>query len=78
MSDGNNNQLRAFIERVERINCEIDEKNEDKKELFAEIKSSGFDTKVIKKIIADRAKDQNKLQEEQELYTLYWREVGGV
>jgi uncharacterized protein (UPF0335 family) len=75
---GENNQLRAFVERIERINVEIADRNEDKKEIFAEIKSTGFDTKVVKKIVADRAKDPNKLREEQEIYDLYWSAVGGA
>jgi uncharacterized protein (UPF0335 family) len=73
---GENNQLRAFVERIERINAEIDEKNEDKREIFAEVKSSGFDSKIVKKVVADRAKDPSKLREEQEIYDLYWSSVG--
>ena len=71
-----NNHLKAFVERIERINEEIAEKNEDKKEIFAEVKSSGFDSKIVKKIVSDRAKDPNKLREENELYDVYWQAVG--
>jgi uncharacterized protein (UPF0335 family) len=78
MSDIGAVQLRAFVERIERINAEIDEKNDDKKEIFLEVKSSGFDAKIVKKIVADRAKDPNKLREEQEIYDLYWSAVGGA
>jgi uncharacterized protein (UPF0335 family) len=74
---GENNQLRAFVERIERLNAEIAERNEDKKELFAEIKSTGFDTKIVKKVVADRAKDPDKFREDQAVYDLYWQAVGG-
>lgn len=77
MTEGTNNQLKAFISRIEHVNVEIDEKNEDKKELYQEIKSIGFDPKIVKKIVADRAKDPTKLQEEQAIYDLYWSAVGG-
>ena len=75
MSEGNG-QLKAFIERVENLNIEIAEKNDDKRELYLEIKSSGFDTKIIKKIVSDRAKDPDELREERELYDLYASAVG--
>ena len=74
--EGGNGQLKALIERVERINSEIAEKNEDKAEIFKESKAAGFDNRIIKKIVADRAKDPDKLREERELYDLYASAVG--
>ena len=46
--EGGNGQLKALIERVERINSEIAEKNEDKAEIFKESKAAGFDNRIIK------------------------------
>ena len=72
-----NGELRAFVERIERLHEERKAIASDISEIYAETKSSGFDPKIIKKIVADRAKDPNKLAEEQSLYDLYWAEVGG-
>jgi uncharacterized protein (UPF0335 family) len=76
MTEGTNGALISFIERVESINSEIADRNADKSELFKEIKAEGFDSKIVKKIVADRAKDPNKLAEEQALYDAYWSAVG--
>ena len=69
-------QLRAFVERIERMNEEKDAINEDLKEIYAEAKGNGFDTKVIKKIVADRAKDPASLSEFEAIYELYAEALG--
>lgn len=69
-------QLRAFVERVERMNEEKAAINADISEIFKEAKFSGFDTKVMKKIIADRAKDANALMEFETIYDLYAAALG--
>ncbi len=69
-------QLRAFVERVERMNEEKAAINADISEIYKEAKSFGFDTKVLKKIVADRAKDANALIEFETIYDLYAAALG--
>lgn len=69
-------QLRAFVERIERMNEEKSAINADISDIYKEAKASGFDTKVMKKIIADRAKDHNALMEFEAIYELYADALG--
>ena len=69
-------RLRSFVERVERINTEIAERNEDKAEIFKEAKDEGFDTKIMKKVIARRAKDPEALATEAALIETYEAALG--
>lgn len=69
-------QLRSFIERYERLEAEGKEINEQKKEVMAEAKGSGFDVKVLKKIIALRKKDPADVSEEDAIFELYKSVLG--
>jgi uncharacterized protein (UPF0335 family) len=69
-------QLKAFVERLERLNDEIAALNTDKAELYAEAKAGGFDTKIIRKIIALRKKDHAERQEEATIMELYLSALG--
>lgn len=71
-------QLRAFIERIERMAEERKAIGDDIAEIYKEAKGNGFDTKVIKRIVQDRAKDQNDLREFESLYDLYRSALGMV
>ena len=71
-------QLLAYIERVERMNEEKTAINADISEIYKEAKGNGFDTKVIKRIVADRAKDSNELAEFAAVYELYCDALGMV
>lgn len=71
-------QLRAFIERVERMNEEKAAINSDLSEIYAEAKGNGFCTKTIKKIVALRAKDANTRLKEEALLELYMSALGMV
>jgi uncharacterized protein (UPF0335 family) len=57
-------QLRAIIDRIERLEEEKKALAEDIKDVFAEAKGNGFDTKIIRKIISIRKRDRNELDEE--------------
>lgn len=72
----NRTQLRAFVERIERLEEEAKAINDDKKEVYAEAKGSGFDTKVLKRIIADRRKDAGDRANFEAIYDLYASELG--
>jgi uncharacterized protein (UPF0335 family) len=69
-------QLRSFVERIERLEEEIKALNTDESDIYKEAKGQGFDTKVLRKIIADRRKDAGELQEFETLYDLYASALG--
>lgn len=69
-------QLKAFIERVERIEAEIKGLNDDKRETYAEAKGNGFCAKTIKKIVGLRRKDFAERQEEDAILELYMHALG--
>ncbi|WP_235911639.1 DUF2312 domain-containing protein [Mesorhizobium xinjiangense] len=69
-------QLRAFIERVERVQEDIDELTDDRKEIYAEAKSTGFDTKAIRTIVKLRKMDQGERQEAEAIIDLYKHALG--
>ncbi|WP_201829626.1 DUF2312 domain-containing protein [Microvirga zambiensis] len=69
-------QLKSFIERAERLNEEKDGINSDLSDLFKEAKANGFNTKVLKKIIALRQRDYSERQEEQAIMDLYLEALG--
>ena len=56
-------QLRAFVERIERLEEEKKTINDDIKDIFAEAKGNGFDTKIMKRVIALRKKDDHERME---------------
>jgi uncharacterized protein (UPF0335 family) len=72
------NQLKAILERVERLQIEKDQVSEQIKEVFAEAKGNGFDTKIIKKVLRIRKQDRAKRQEEESLLDLYLAAVGEI
>ena len=69
-------QLRAFIERIERLEEEKKTISDDIKEVFAEAKGTGFDTKAMRTIIRLRKKDQAERQEEEAVLDLYLAALG--
>lgn len=64
-------QLRAFIERIERLEEEKKTISDDIKEVYSEAKNSGFDTKAIRAIIRLRKKEDGERQEEEAMIDLY-------
>ena len=69
-------RLKAFIERLERLEEEKTALAEDMKEVYAEAKGVGFDTKTIRKLIRLRKMDAEKRQEEDALLELYKSAIG--
>lgn len=69
-------RLKAFIERVERLEEEKAALAEDVKDIFAEAKAVGFDVKIMRKVIRLRKMDKEKRQEEEELLELYKAAIG--
>jgi uncharacterized protein (UPF0335 family) len=68
--------LRGYVERVERLEEEKKTISGDIKEIYAEAKGTGFDTKVLRKLIALRKKDRAELEEENELLKVYAEALG--
>ena len=64
-------QLRAFVERIERFEEDIKALSEDKKEVYAEAKGEGFDVKILREVIKLRKQDQDELDEKQSLLEIY-------
>lgn len=69
-------RLKAFIERVERLEQEKSELADDIKDVYAEAKGVGFDTKTIRKLVRLRKMDAEKRREEDELLELYKTAIG--
>jgi len=69
-------QLKAFIERIERLAEEKQAISDDMKEVYAEAKGNGFDTKVLRKIVSIRKQDQNERMETEALLELYMSALG--
>ena len=69
-------QLRAFIERIERLEEEKKTISDDIKEIYSEAKNSGFDTKAIRAIIRLRKKEDGERQEEEAMIDLYKDALG--
>ena len=69
-------QLRSFIERIERLEEEKRTLSADIKEVFAEAKGSGFDTTIMRQIIRIRRMDQDDLDEQETLLDIYKRALG--
>ncbi len=69
-------QLRALIERIERLEEEKKTLADDIKDIYAEAKGNGFDTKAIRTIIRLRKKDQAEREEEETILDLYMAALG--
>ncbi|WP_371834742.1 DUF2312 domain-containing protein [Ochrobactrum sp. C6C9] len=69
-------QLRAFIERIERLEEEKKTVGEDIKEVYAEAKASGFDPKTMRRIIKLRTMDDTTRHEAETMLQLYMDALG--
>lgn len=70
------NQLRSIIERIENLEEEKKEISEQVKEVYAEAKGNGFDTKTLRKVIQLRKRSTDERQEEEALLDLYLSALG--
>jgi uncharacterized protein (UPF0335 family) len=69
-------ELRQFIERIEQMTAEISDISEARKEVFAEAKGRGYDTKVIRKLIGIRKRRADDLAEEEAILDMYKSALG--
>lgn len=70
------NQLRAFIERIERLEEEKKTIADDIKEVYGESKSMGYDTKILRKVVSIRKLDQNERMEQEAVLDTYLAALG--
>jgi uncharacterized protein (UPF0335 family) len=68
--------LLAFIERIERLEEDKKQVSEDIKDVYAEAKGTGYDVKIIRKIVSIRKQDKDKRREEEEILSLYMSALG--
>ena len=71
-----NAQLKAIVERIEAVETEMKDRMEDRKEIYLEAKSNGYDVPALKAIIARRRKDQKKLAELEAMVDTYEAALG--
>ena len=72
----NNNQLKSIIERVERLEEEKKTIADDIKEVYAEAKGSGYNTKILRQVVRLRKIDINERRESEAILDLYMQAVG--
>ena len=69
-------QLRAFVERIERMEEEKAAIAADIREIYAEAKSNGFDTKILRQVVKIRKQDHNERMEAEAILDLYLSALG--
>lgn len=68
--------LRQYIERIERLTEEIKALQDDVKDVYAEAKGNGFDTKIMRQVIRIRKMDKDERDEQETLLDLYLQALG--
>ena len=69
-------ELRQFVERLEKMDADKRDIAEQAKEVMAEAKSRGYDTRVLRKVIALRKREPDDVAEEQAVLDLYTSALG--
>lgn len=69
-------KLKSFIERIERLENEKAELGADIREIYAEAKGNGFDTKIMRQVVKLRKLEAQELRERDELLDLYRKALG--
>ena len=71
-------QLRSIVERIERLEEEKQALADDIKEVYAEAKGNGFDTKTLRQVVRLRKQDMAERQEREAILDLYMHALGMV
>lgn len=69
-------QLKAIIERIERVEEEMKALSDDRKDIYAEARGSGFDVKALRTIIRMRKQDADERQEQETILETYMQALG--
>jgi uncharacterized protein (UPF0335 family) len=71
-------QLKAIVERIERLEEEKKSISDDIRDVFAEAKANGFDTKVLRQVLRIRKQDLAERQEQETVLDLYLHALGMI
>lgn len=71
-----NDQLKAFVERVERLNEERKALSDDIRDVYAKAKGNGFDVKALKQVIRLREQDADERKEHEAVLEVYMNALG--
>ena len=69
-------QIRAFVERFERLEAEKKDIADQQKEVMAEAKATGYNPKILRKIVAERKRDADDVAAEQSVLEMYREALG--
>lgn len=69
-------QLKAFVERIERIHEERKSLSDDVRDIYAEAKGNGFDVKALRTVIRLRGQDVNERKEQEAIVETYMHALG--
>ena len=68
--------LKAFVERIEKLEEEKRALGDDIRDIYGEAKGTGFDPKILRKIVSLRRQDKGKREEEEDILQLYLSALG--
>ena len=69
-------ELRSFVERFERLEAEKQDIAEQQKDVMSEARARGYDTRVMRKLVALRKRDPQDISEEEAVLALYREALG--
>jgi uncharacterized protein (UPF0335 family) len=69
-------QLKSFVERIERLEEEKQTIQDDIKDVYAEAKGTGFDVKILRQVIRLRKQDKSEREEQEAVLELYLQALG--
>lgn len=70
------NLIKSIVSRIENVEAEMRERAEDRKDIYLEAKSQGFDCKALRAVIARRRADAKKLAEHEAIVETYSQALG--
>lgn len=71
-------QLKSFVERIERLEEEKKALSDDIKDVYGEAKANGFDTKILRQVIRLRKQDADERHEQETILDLYLAALGMI
>lgn len=74
-SQVNGDKLLAYVQRIERLTEERKAIADDISDVYVEVRAEGYDAKIVKKIVRDRAVDRDVRLEAETIYDLYWQVI---
>lgn len=78
LTETSKDKLRSYVTRIENLEAEKSEVADQLKDVYADAKALGFDTKALRKVVSIRKKDQKKRQEEEMMLDLYLHALGEI